>query len=524
MPQNFYPPPAALPPGSQVVGYLRDSGGTNQEDSVERQEEELRRWCAQYGLDLVYVYVDRARTARRDIHKRKDLLSMMIHFREGGGEAGVIVWNYERFARNIKHGRAFISELEALNKVFVSLTDYIPDGPEKFLFQDMKLYAAQSTSAKISIDVTSGLRRLVQTYGGMPGTPPRGFRRGPVMDVGTHRDGTPRQARAWEPDPEQIGMVRKAFELRARGASLPLIQKETGLYKSDNSWGDFFSNPLYKGILEYGDLTIEDYCEPIISPELWDAANLVNYQRGRARMGQHNPRRVGSEYLFSGLVFCQICGAPMNGHTIKNWQYYACSRRQRRHDCPARMLPRDSFEVGVVEALIEQALTLENMLAMQGRLQAAFERVRTAAVDETVELNRKLKACRKEITNLVAAVKKGTHSRSILDALGDAEAQETEIRLQLAALEEANQPPPTFEMPTLSRMAEAITRTLRHGETDARRFILRNLITRIIARREEATVTGVVYYIAPQQITLTQQGEGNYVYGQVPPRRFELRS
>ncbi len=272
----FYPPHSKLKTGAHVVAYLRDSGGTNQEDSVEQQEHEVRRWCEQYGLILTTIYTDEARTAKHSLHKRKDLLTMMAHLRSGAEDQAVIIWNYERFARNIKHGRHFLAEIESLDKLVCSLTDNIPEGPERYFIQDLKLWSAEQTSVKISIDVTRGLRSMVQQHRGVPGTPPRGFIRGASITIGKHRDGTPRTVHAWEPDPSLVPAVCLAFEMRARGASYKTIMDATHLYPAINSYKTFFENRLYMGILEYGDIIIEDYCTPIVSAELWNADRQKN--------------------------------------------------------------------------------------------------------------------------------------------------------------------------------------------------------------------------------------------------------
>lgn len=494
----YYPPPSSLPPGSVVVAYLRDSGGTKQEDSIERQEEELRRWCLTYSLELAAIYTDAARTARKDLHRRKDLLSMMQHFRDGGAEAGIIIWNYERFSRNIKHGRAFIAELESLDKVLVSLTDNIPEGPEHYLFQEIKLYSAQMTSAKISVDVTSGLRRLVEVHGAMPGTPPRGFIRGPALEVGTHRDGTPRIVHRWEPDPERVHQVRMAFEMRARGSTYREIHAATRLYNSVNCWKTFFNNPIYKGVLEFGDLVIDDYCDPIVDADTWEAVQIINHKRGIVREGSHNPKRLVSHGLLSGLVYCQHCGAPMSVTSIKQWYYYVCTRHVRRHDCPARRIPFEALETGIIRALLDQILTLENLLMVQARLETAYQRVKSSSLDHKIDLNRQLKANKREISNLVTAVKSGQYSKALLDALAEAERREGELAFQLRMLDAGNQKPDHFEAPTLAQMAAHITAALTGEDQDEKRAQLHGLISRIIVRRTNAMIEGVMYYVPPQ--------------------------
>lgn len=69
--------------GAKVTAYLRDSGGTKQEASVERQEKEARAWCEEHGVTLTQLFRDEARTGRTD--KRRDALAeLMDHFRNGG--------------------------------------------------------------------------------------------------------------------------------------------------------------------------------------------------------------------------------------------------------------------------------------------------------------------------------------------------------------------------------------------------------------------------------------------------------
>ena len=59
---DHIPPPATLPPGSIVNGYLRDSGGMAQEQSVAQQREVLEEYCNRYGLVLTHVFADEAKS------------------------------------------------------------------------------------------------------------------------------------------------------------------------------------------------------------------------------------------------------------------------------------------------------------------------------------------------------------------------------------------------------------------------------------------------------------------------------
>lgn len=193
----------------------------------------------------------------------------------------------------------------------------------------------------LSEDVKRGLRHLVEQYGCVPGVPPRGILRVPVV-IGKRRDGRDHIAHRWELDPAWKGQVLKAFEMKSQGVSLDAIRDETGLYKNRNSYKTFFTNKIWLGILEYGeDLVIENYCEPVVSQELWDQVQgqLEAYaQRQHMNSDRLHPRRKSSRYLLSGLVLCPRCGGAMSGFASKNghgktYDRYGCGRAKRRGDC-----------------------------------------------------------------------------------------------------------------------------------------------------------------------------------------------
>jgi DNA invertase Pin-like site-specific DNA recombinase len=61
MPDYIFPP-TTLAPGSVVWGYLRDSGGDTQEQSVRQQKAELIHYCQRYGLVIAHIFADVAKS------------------------------------------------------------------------------------------------------------------------------------------------------------------------------------------------------------------------------------------------------------------------------------------------------------------------------------------------------------------------------------------------------------------------------------------------------------------------------
>ena len=162
--------------------------------------------------------------------------------------------------------------------------------------------------------------------------------------------------------------------MRAAGASLNEIHKATALYNSLNSYTTFFSNRLYIGTLEFGDLVIENYCDPIIDRETWDAVQrrVQAHAAHRDLMdpgSRSHPRRAGSRYLLSGLAYCARCGSPLYGLTAPRYDRYACTRSHRRRDCDLRPIPRLVLEDAVINTLREYVLQPEVQLANQQLIQ-----------------------------------------------------------------------------------------------------------------------------------------------------------
>ena len=283
-----------FPPGSSLFAYLRDSGHDEQELSVPQQERRIHQWCEEHGLILAHIYKDIARPGS-SVVKRERLQELMHAFRKGAAVAGVVIWKWSRFARNIDNAQYFRSEIRTRGYLFHSLNDQIPEGPIGRVFEAILDYKDEQYLTDLSIDVKRGLRDLVETYGCVPGTPPTGFKREPIT-ISYHRDGSPRTASRWVPDPDIIPNIVQAFDMFAAGASLGQIHSTFHLCRGINSYTTIFANKLYIGILEYGDLVIENYCEPIVSKSVWDAAQARRQKYARRRntasKSYEHPRRA----------------------------------------------------------------------------------------------------------------------------------------------------------------------------------------------------------------------------------------
>ena len=489
-------------PGDSVAGYFRDSGGEEQDLSVEQQSRAFETWCRENDLVIGRVFVDLARPGS-SIVGREAFVEMMRHFRSGEAqEKGVVVWKYSRFSRDVDDAAFYRADLRRMDFAVHSLNDNIPDGPEGRFFEAAIDWMNQRFLEDLSTDVRRGLRDLVQIYGCVPGVPPMGFKREPVT-IGKRRDGTPHIAHRWIPDPELVPRIRQAFEMRAAGSSLYTIHKAAKLYGSLNSYRTFFSNRIYMGILEFGDLVIEKYCTPFIDPQTWSAVQALIEAHAQARFGAQHPRRTNSIYLLSGLMYCARCGSSMYGNTVTRHNLYGrdeayrCSRARRRRDCTAGRISRRHIEDAVLNTVKDYILLPENMAAIHQlaiEAQTMGEKKRQEMMRSNVAQRRDLS---RQIANITRAIADRGHSRAMLDKLTALEGRRAELQVEYDRLQIPLELIPPLTDDEIRDRAVHVTERLSAAPMEQRRQILRGLIQKIVAERDGGTIRGLITYFYP---------------------------
>ncbi len=115
-----------FPSGSQVAAYLRDSGGDDQELSIEQQETSLVDWVQNNGYILTQTFKDTA--SGSSTTGRTEFQEMIHHFRNGASEAGIVVWKFNRFARSLDDAQFYRADLRRRGYEVHSLNDNLPPG------------------------------------------------------------------------------------------------------------------------------------------------------------------------------------------------------------------------------------------------------------------------------------------------------------------------------------------------------------------------------------------------------------
>lgn len=442
------PPPSTLPPGSTVWAYLRDSGGPSQDRSVEQQREIIEEYCARHGLVLIQPPFEDVHKTGTSTDKRNEFEYMMsLSASERLRPKGLLIWNHARFSRGGAYDAQFYkSTLRKRGIIIHSLTDKIPEGKFAPVIESLIETANQAKAEEAAMGAWRGLRHLVK-QGAVPGTPPRGIRRVPL--IVRSESGTEHTAHRWEPDPNFEHRILTAFQMKAEGKSLAQIHRATRLYSGLNGYTTFFQNPIYIGTLKFGDLIVEKYCKPSVPKKLWTKVQSIiaaHAARLNVRSATDHPRRVNASYSLSGIIKCARCGSAMNGLTSSQrngteYRRYRCNNAKQNLNCTAKPIPAALIEKLVIKELIHFYEDETNLIKLLSHF-SANQAEHHAAADTAIASHRaELATVRKGLSNTANAISQTGGSRTLLTKLTALEAQETELTRKITQLESQKRAP-----------------------------------------------------------------------------------
>lgn len=493
-----------FPEHSRLVAYCRDSGGRDQDVSVDRQRAELTAWALDTQLTITRWFEDRARSGGSTL-RRDAFLEMMDYLSSGNlSEVGVVIWEYARFARQFDDAMFYVASLRRLGFTVYSITDAIPDTLEGRLLESILAWKNAKYREDLSRAVRSGLRLMITAFNGYPNIhPPLGFKK-EYIDIGSRRDGTPHRTARLIPDPDTSPLVQQAFDMRALGATYPEIHRALHLTRHHVSLRKILRNPIYAGTLKFGGNEYPGFVPPLVSAETFARAQSVNTLRS-ARFGNHHPRRVRSRFLLTGLIYCSQCGTRMEGFTSKEkCSYYIChTSRFDKSACQARMIPQNQIETLVLDVVgqhLQHPRVFQQMLKRTAKM-----KVRTRRGGNPVRARSDLASTEADIRRLVLAIRESGHSKALLDELAALEVRRETLTLKVNDFEthSAIVSPSDITPEDLAHALQLLAAKLRSEDPADVIAVLRGLVSEIRAAREgdprqrRGPVTGDITLILP---------------------------
>ncbi len=404
----------------RAAEYLRYSCFGQREQSIEGQRDDCDTFADRAGLEIVERYIDRAESGR-STEGRDDFHRMIADARRGLFDV-VLVWKYDRFARNEYESLTYENKLAECGVKLVSVMEPVPEGAVGNVTKGMLRLFAQFYSEDLREKIERGMRITAEKGNSTGGRTPLGYKS--VGDKDGHR---------LEIDPATAPFIRKAFEMYAAGYPLKEIadalckmgaRSRTGGPFTFRSLSHIFGNEKYVGVYSYdGQYRKEGGIPAIIDRELWERAQSRRKQACKVP----STAKARAEYLLSMKLFCGHCGALMAGESGRGrhgtvYHYYKCATRKKggAKACDKKIVRKDEIEQHVAR-VIQSVMTDEWIEEVAVAVCRELEEQSAQGRRTIPQIETEIRDQEKKILNLVTAIASAGHSDALLAALTEAE-------------------------------------------------------------------------------------------------------
>ncbi len=482
-------------PGDKVVAYCRYSEGDEQglkNQSTEEQADAIRDFCQRNSLRLVRVFSDPFASGR-SVAKRDhylEMLSFLLHKKKPDVQ-GVVLWDFERYGRNYDQAQLDAARLRMAGyKLFSLQQPIVDDGPFSHVLEAMYFASAQNQSDMISADVKRALQHNFTTYKVIPRSSIGwGWIPEPV-DMGFYSDGSKRTGYKAVPDPDKAEAIRLAVRARMRGSSITQC-REILSGSSNLNVKRLFSNPLLYGQMTYGGTTIEDYCDPIIDRQTFDALQVYERSHPGRQIGRQGGWSANPPML-SGLLYCAECGKPMYIYRRKAKGHLYCSYYCEK-TC-FKGIKQDIIEPYIIE-LCGEILSPDNIRKWIGIMTEAETEDTKEEIRKTTEAE--LKAVTKKINGVMDLLI--SHPSDILaEKIQQMEAERKELQERLNSLTQSSETgfDPDALYKSSLEICNRILAVLRSPDAipEAKKIALQNFVSSIVVDKSGSIV---INYLPP---------------------------
>ena len=403
-----------------AVIYARYSSSNQREESIEGQVRECKAYAEKNGQTIVGIYIDRARSARTD--NRPDFQKMIKDSSKKKFDT-IIVWKFDRFARN-RYDSAHYKHLLRKNSVqVISATENIAEGSNGIIMETFLEGMAEYYSADLSEKVIRGITENALKCKFNGGVVPLGY----VVDKEHHL----------QIDPLTAPAVLDAFQNYADGKSMKEVAEDMCCKGIRNNRGGkitfnvlthMFHNRRYIGEYKYRDIIHPNGIPAIVPLDLFEKVQDRMAQTKKAP-AKH---KAEDDYLLSPKLYCGKCNRLMVGEsgtskTSKKHHYYKCSGVKKFHDCNKKTIGKDALEAIVLKQ-IENVYMDDNLIE-----KIANEVLKEQAKENTTLplLKKKYAETVKGISNMLDAIQNGILTESTKERLESLELQKADLSLKI---------------------------------------------------------------------------------------------
>lgn len=301
---------------------------TRQVRSIPDQIYDCEKLARHLNLNIIGKPLIETKSAKKP--GQREVFNQMLKDIRTGKYDGILAWNPDRLARNMKEGGEIIDMID--NKIVKDLkfaTHHFTRDANGLMLLGMSFVLSKQYSDDLSQKVTRGTRRKFSE--GQSSVPKHGY---VVVD-----------GKFYEPDGNNFELIKIAWEMRKEGTSIENIleylikNNYTKLIRSTGRrikmtkqiLSDLFHDPFYYGILIQANQKVDlkelykDDFEPATTEEVYNQVQALSVRRLKA----FNTKYGKVFYPLKKMIICSFCNhnmvvGPSKSHTGQKNLYYRC--------------------------------------------------------------------------------------------------------------------------------------------------------------------------------------------------------
>lgn len=309
-------------------------------DSLRTQKEELTKYALANHFHITGIYEDDGFSAT---NLKRPALQKMLEDVKKGKINRILITKLDRLSRGVRNYYKILDVLDENDVYWTTVFEkYDSSTANGRLHINIMLSVAENESAQTSERIRSVFKTKVNQKEIISGKIPIGYKKdGKKIIV----------------DENQRAFIIDIFEYFLKSSSVYKTSEYINLHYFSINYARtryMLSNKMYIGIKQcrYGD--IEDFCEPIISKEMFIKVQNILAKNVRKRTAK------SGGFIFTGLLKCPVCGHKLSGKFAKDMPptcsyYYMCNNNHLNKKCSnSKYLNEVKIEKKLLDIIVPQ--------------------------------------------------------------------------------------------------------------------------------------------------------------------------